>query len=294
MYYLLYGILYLISLLPFFVLYALSDIVTFMMYHIIRYRRDVVMSNLRIAFPERTEQEHKSIAKKFYRNFNDTWLESIKLLSISKRELNKRMASTGTEIFQQLKESGQRSQIYMAHNFNWEWANVQTAQQVLVPFLGVYQPITNKAVDRLFRLIRQKGGTILLPANHMRTAMLPWRDKQYSLGLIADQNPGIPATAYWLNFFGKKAPFVKGPETFARYNNAAVIFCFVEKLKRGYYHIHFELVTDKPRETKEGETTIAFVRYIENAIRRQPDIYLWSHKRWRHEWKEEYASNTLE
>ncbi len=294
MYHLIFGILYLISLLPFFILYGLSDLVAFLLQHVFKYRRDIILNNLRIAFPGKKEAELEIILKKFYHNFCDTFIESVKLISISRKQLDKRITSDAS-LFEELKQSGKAVQLYMAHNFNWEYANVHTAAVVGMPFLGVYQPIRNKAVDRLFLYLRGRTGSVLLPANDMRNAMLPWRNKQYVLGLIADQNPGRPDSgAYWLNFFTKKAPFVKGPEKYARFNNCAVVFCFVEKIKRGHYKMTFELITETPRDFKEGELTIRFVRYIENAIRRQPEIYLWSHRRWRHDWKEEYRKDTIE
>jgi KDO2-lipid IV(A) lauroyltransferase len=293
MYYPVFGILYLISLLPFFILYGLSDLFAFFLHRVFGYRKEIVMENLRIAFPGKEEEELKTIARQFYHNFCDTWIESIKLISISKKEFEKRIVSDAS-LFEQLQPGGKSIQLYMAHNFNWEYANIHMATKLSMPFLGVYQPIRNKVVDRLFIYLRKRMGTVLLPANDMRNAMLPWRNKQYVLGLIADQNPGRPDNSYWLKFFSRRAPFVKGPEKYARFNNCIVVFCFVEKIKRGYYRMKFELVTETPRDTKEGELTTLFVRYIENAIRRQPGIYLWSHRRWRHEWKEEYEKNTLE
>lgn len=293
MYYLFFSIFYLISLLPFFILYGLSNIVAFVLYHLVKYRRDVVMKNLEIAFPEKSEAERIAIAKKFYRNFCDTWVEAIKLLSMSRRTLEKRMFAE-TDVFEKIKNSGKSAQLYMGHIFNWEWANLRTSMITQIPFLGVYQPISSKAVDRLFYHIRGKTGTVLLPANDMRTAMLPWRDKQYALALVADQNPGKLDNAYWVNYFTKKAPFVKGPEKYARFNNTTVVFCRIEQKKRGYYHIHFETITENPRDYKDGELTLKFVRHTEECLRLQPHLYLWSHRRWRHEWNESYAANTLE
>jgi KDO2-lipid IV(A) lauroyltransferase len=129
-------------------------------------------------------------------------------------------------------------------------------------------PINNKAIDRLFKKIRSKTGSVLLPATKMRTAMLPWRDKQYLLALVADQNPGVPSKGYWLNFFGRPTPFVTGPEKGARANDASVIFIHFTKLRRGYYQAHPELAALEPNSLPEKELTKRYIQYLERVIRK--------------------------
>jgi KDO2-lipid IV(A) lauroyltransferase len=144
-------------------------------------------------------------------------------------------------------------------------------------------------MDRLFRKIRSKTGSVLLPATEMRTAMLPWRDKQYLLALVADQNPGVPSKGYWVNFFGKPTPFVSGPEKGARANDAAVVFINFTKTKRGHYVAHPQLATLEPKSLPEKELTKIYNQYLERVIRVNPEMWLWSHRRWKHEWKPEYG-----
>ncbi|MBX2923979.1 MAG: lysophospholipid acyltransferase family protein [Chitinophagaceae bacterium] len=293
MYYIVLGLLYLFSFLPLWVIYRISDFFYFILCYVLGYRRKVLIKNLSIAFPEKTEAEKKKIIKKFYRNFTDTFLEAIKLLSMSEKSLQKRI-SFDPSIYNELYNTGKSCQVHLGHNFNWEWVNVRVTKQLAYPFLVVYMPIGNKLIDRLFMHFREKTGSIMLPATDMRNAMLPFRNTQYLLALVADQNPGQPEKSYWIQFFDRWTPFVKGPEKNARFNNIPVVFTRFSKPKRGYYVIESKLATINPSEMKEGELTLAYVRYLEEVIRKQPEIYLWSHNRWKFEYKEEYRNNKIE
>jgi KDO2-lipid IV(A) lauroyltransferase len=288
MYSIVYGLLYLVSLLPLRVLYLVSDFAYFIIYYVAGYRKKVVLDNLSIAFPEKTESEKKHIAKKFYRNFTDNFIETIKLISAGKSFLRKHFICD-TQLFEELYRRGKKCQVHLGHNFNWEFANQAMAFYTPYTLLTVYMPINNKTVDRLFQNIRSKTGAVLLPATKMRTAMLPWRDKKYLLALVADQNPGVPSKGYWLNFFGRPTPFVTGPEKGAIANNAAVVFIHFTKKKRGYYEAHPELAALDASSLPEMEITRNYILYLERVIRANPEMWLWSHRRWKHEWKPEYG-----
>ena len=289
MYRLVYGLFYVISLLPLGLLYGISDLFFFLIYYVIGYRKPVVMENLSIAFPDKTEKEKKSIARQFYRNFTDTFIETIKLISASEAFIRKHCPAE-TAILHQLYEQGKKCQVHMGHNFNWEIGNLATPLSSPYLHLGVYQPIGNKIFDRLFLKIRSRTGVQLLPANQMSRAIIPYRNKQYLLALIADQNPSNASKGgYWINFFGRPTPFIKGTERSARNNNAAVVFCWLTKQKRGYYTVHFELVTTDAAHLPEGELTRRYIVFLERVIRANPEMWLWSHRRWKHEWKPEYG-----
>ena len=288
MYYIVYGFLYLFSLLPLRVLYLFSDLAYFLVYYVFGYRKEVVLNNLRSAFPEKTEKERKRIAQKFYHNMMDTFIETIKMISVSQKFLDKRINGPW-ELINKFYASGRSVQLHIGHNFNWEWANDVAARRSKFPFLGVYMRISNKIFERMMYKLRSRSGTILILASKMREAFLPYRNTQYLLGLAADQNPGHPAKAYWIQFFGRPTPFVKGPEKGAKANNTIVVFAFINKVKRGYYELGLDVAEENPLTLPEGELTKRFVRYLENVIRKYPDMWLWSHKRWKHEWKEEYG-----
>jgi len=178
MYYVVYGLLYLLSLLPLRVLYLLSDFAYFLVYYLAGYRKKVVFHNLSIAFPEKSEEEREQIAKKFYRNFTDNFIETIKLLSAGKKFIRKHFI-TDPAIFYELYKQGKKGQVHLGHNFNWEIANLAMGFYTPYTFLTVYMPLNSKIMDRLFRKLRSKTGCVLLPATKMASAMMPWRDKQY-------------------------------------------------------------------------------------------------------------------
>jgi len=293
MYYLIYGPIYLLSLLPLPVLYLLGDFVYFILYHLIGYRKKVVMNNLLTAFPEKSEAARKRIAKNFYKNFVDTFIETIKLLSANKNFLAAHLTIKNGELIQSLYDQGKRVQVHLGHNFNWEYANAAFAVSTPYTFLGVYMPITNKNFDRMFRKLRSRFGTILIPATDMRKAMLPYRNELYLLGLVADQVPGDVQRAYWIDFFGRPAPFARGPERGARAGGTSVVFAQIYKTKRGHYITEFSLGVDDPASLPEGELTRQYVRFLEGVIRKYPDMWLWSHRRWKRDWKDEYQSNWI-
>lgn len=286
MYYVVYGLLYMVSLLPWRVIYLISDFAYFLLYRVFKYRRDVVMGNLLTAFPEKTEEERKLIAKKFYHQFADNFIEVIKLMSISKKELQKRF--TGNfEVLNGLYETGVNVQLHLGHFFNWEVANMAAASQSAYPFVVVYMPVKNKVFNKLFYNLRRRFGSFLVSATDFRKEFLPYAKGRYVLVLVGDQNPGNPDDAFWTPFFGKLTPIVKGPEKGAKINRSAVIMCKFYPVKRGYYQIRFELLTMEARTTPDGEITKKMMEFIEQAIREHPSCYLWSHKRWKWQFDEE-------
>jgi KDO2-lipid IV(A) lauroyltransferase len=143
-------------------------------------------------------------------------------------------------------------------------------------------------MNRLILYIRGRWGNPLLPSSDMARAIIPWRKKQYLIALGADQRPVTPDNAYWLNFLNKPAPFVKGPEKFARGQRIPVVMMTTTRKKRGHYHFDYFLLADNPRDLPEGELIRQYVRHLEENIRLQPELYLWTHKRWKHAWKDEY------
>ncbi|HVG12462.1 MAG TPA: hypothetical protein VM843_05620 [Flavisolibacter sp.] len=296
MYYLIYGLLYLISLLPMPVLYVLADGIYFLIYRVFRYRVDVVMQNLHTAFPGKSTQERKKIARQFYRNFIDTFIETIKVLSASEAFLKKRVTGDW-ELLNEFYGSAQALHVHMGHTFNWEWGSYMASKGLLYKFIAVYMPIKNKAVDRLFIKIRLRGGGAVVPATPAKayvSSFYPHRNSQFVLGLVADQSPGNASTAYWLNFFGKPTAFITGPEKGARAKNLPVFFCYISKPRRGHYHVAFSLAHSNPETLKEGELTVRFARFLEEAITRFPDMWLWSHRRWKMVWKDEYRKQWID
>ena len=292
MYYIIYGVLYAISLLPFRVIYIISDFFYLLVYYVVKYRRKVVDNNLAVAFPEKTVAERKKIAKQFYKNFTDNFIESIKLLSISHKELNKRFTAN-YHVINDLYASGKSVQIHLGHQFNWEIAYSANATKLQYTLMGVYMPLSNKYFDRLFRHLRTRFKTILIPATDFKAKFYPYSKTQYALGLIADQSPWNPEQAYWVNFCGRLTSFAKGPEKGAILNDTAVVFAKFKKIKRGYYQGSFTLFTSQPRKTAPGEITNGMAKFIEQAVKEDTANYLWTHRRWKHPFDEKYRDNVI-
>ncbi len=285
MYYVVYGLLYVVSLLPLRVLYLFSNLAHFFVYRVKGYRKEVVMSNLAIAFPEKTLEERQKIARQFYLNFLDTFIESIKMISISKKELIRR-SDCEFEYINELIAKGRNIHIMAGHQFNWEFANLVYAMHLRTPFVGIYAPIGSKVMNRIFFNIRKRYGTILISTKEFKNKMHGVFAEQYILALAADQNPGLPTNAYWMNFFGKPAPFVKGPGKGAVKNNTAVVYVGFEKPRRGHYRFRIYPMVENGADHTPEELTRIYKELLEDTIRRNPANYLWSHRRWRHQWDE--------
>lgn len=294
MYYLLYGFLYLISLLPFPVMYFISNCIYGLIYYVFGYRKEIVMGNLAIAFPKKTQAERKKIAKQFYKNFIDTFIETIKVLSMSDAEFDKRC--TGNfEVINELAAKGKNIQLLGGHMFNWEYANLALGRQINIPFICVYGEIENKTFNKLFLQLRSKYGTILVSTAAFKGRMKELTKQQYSMYLLADQN-ALPHNSYWINFFDKPAPFIPGPHKAAVKNNTAIIFINFKKIKRGYYSFTSEVVIENPAEYTPEQLIKKYRDFLEDIIRRQPANYLWSHRRWKYNYKdyfERYGSELI-
>jgi len=268
-------------------LYILSDLAYLILYRVFGYRKEVVMDNLAQALPEKTLEERKKIAAKFYRNFTDNWIETIKLLSISKRAMNKRI-SGNFEVFDKLYASGKAAQLNLGHFFNWEIMTLHAGINQPYPFLTVYLPQTSKVADRLLQYIRGRWGNPLISSYEMAREIIPWRKKQYLLALGADQSPAISENAYWLYFLHRPTGFAKGPEKFARGQNIPVVMMTTTKPKRGHYHFNYFLLCEEPKSLPDGQLMRLYVQHLEKNIQLQPDLYLWSHKRWKRPWDKAY------
>ncbi len=244
------------------------------------------MDNLAIAFPEKTLVERKKIAKNFYKQFVDTFIEVIKLLSISAEELDKRF-QCNYDAINDLYSQYHKVNLVSGHFFNWELANLAYSKNLKYIFIGAYTPIENKVFDKLFRALRGRFGAKLVSARNFREDFQQYAKEKYVLGLIADQNATNTGKAYWVDFFGKKAPFVRGPEKSSKLGNVAIAVCNYYPVKRGYYKSDLKILTLHPKELAEGVITKNMIAFIEETIRQHPSSYLWSHRRWKWEYNEE-------
>ena len=284
MYYITYGFFYLISLLPFRVLYFLSSAISFFLYNISGYRKKIVLENLAIAFPEKPLAERRKIAKKFYTNFIDTFVEMLKILSITDNEFDKR-CTCQFDVINKIIAEGKNIYLVGGHLFSWEYANLVLSKNINISPVGVYGTIENRVFEKLVLKLRSRYGTTLIATHAFKSRMQEITKKQYCMFLLADQNP-LPHNSIWINFFGRPAPFIPGPHRAAKKNNAAMIFISYKKVKRGFYNFSAETVIENAADHSVEDLIKKYRDFVESNVRRQPANYLWSHRRWKYNFKD--------
>lgn len=272
------------ALLPLRALYILSDVLYILVYHIVRYRRKVVRSNLTNSFPHKTSKERLKIEKKFYRHFCDYFVETVKLLHISDNTMRKHMHFENIDLVKALMQDGRSALMYLGHYANWEWVPSINLNFNDGELLGqIYRPLKNKAIDDLFLKIRSRFGSIGIPKNNtLRTIInLRRQKKQILIGFMADQTPSINNIHYWTRFLNQDTPVFTGVERIAKQTGFAVVYLDIQKIKRGYYKAEVKLISDKPQQEPENVITERYIREMEKTILRNPAYWLWTHKRWK-------------
>jgi Kdo2-lipid IVA lauroyltransferase/acyltransferase len=276
-------LLYLISLLPFRILYLLSDFLYLMMRFVFRYRSKTIADNLLHAFPEKTPKQRSQIAKAFYRHFADLMFEVIKLHSISAKQMEKRIKFEGIEKINSLLSGGKSIIILAMHHNNWEWCSFMQTRTHCTGFM-VYNPIRgNQAMEEFMLHSREKWGGKCIPVHQSARITLEFHQKNIPTGiwLGADQTP--PSTSkFWTVFLNREAPFFTGPEKIAAKTNQPVFFQHVSKTGRGRYLARFIPLIENPSAVPSKDILLSYVRKMEEIIRQEPEFYLWSHRRWKH------------
>jgi KDO2-lipid IV(A) lauroyltransferase len=272
----------LISRLPFPILYGISDFLFFVSYYLVGYRRKMVWKNLKNSFPEKTEHELRKIEREFYRNLCDYAVETLKLITIRKEELAKRMAFKNPEVVVQHLAKGQSVLILAAHQFNWEWLLVQGAIVYSVPMDFVYQSVNNKFFDNLSYQTRTRFGAYAIKRQEVAREAVKRKNILRGIAIVADQYPGYGRDKkYTTTFLNQETVFFYGVHQLAMLTQYPIVFYEMKKVKRGYYETTaIEIAT--PPYAKDGDrVTEAYVRAVEKGIRQNPSGWLWSHNRWK-------------
>ena len=282
-FYLAYPIIWFFSKLPFRVLYIISDGIFYLFYYLIGYRKKVVLDNLKLAFPNASKNELKSIQKKFFRHFVDTLIEAIKAITISEISIKKRYTFKNIEIIDKLYSEGKSIILTGSHYGNWEWV-VGMPMVTQIDCYTSYTKIQNKNFENLIKNSRSKFGMKCLKSNEIIKSILKnvKQQKQGLYLLVADQSPMLHKSLYWTEFLNVHVPIFTGAEMISKKFNFAVVNMNTTKIKRGYYESEFELITKTPNELSNNEITNAYLRITEKHIYKQPEFYLWSHKRFKH------------
>ena len=279
-YYLALPLLYLVSWLPFSVLYVLSDFLYLITYYVVGYRKYVVRQNLKNSFPEKTPAELIKIEKQFYHYIVDFFLETLKCVTISKASLMHRMSIENREVLEDLYKKNKNIIITMGHYGNHEFVNLALAFVIPHQAKVVYRPLTNAYFDDLFHKFRTKFGVIMVSMAKAFQEIAKTEDRPFAFFLVNDQSPP-PERSYWTNFLNQETAFFTGLERFSRQFDMPVVYLCANRVARGKYHIKIELLTETPKEIAPGEVLEMHARKLERDIIADPSIWFWSHKRWK-------------
>ncbi len=275
----------LISLLPFGVLYVFSDMARFLLFYVVKYRRKVVLRNLEASFPDKSAKEIHRIAYEFYRFFGDYVVETLKILSLSPDEMRHRMQMVGTDSIERTLQTHDYVFVMLGHYGNWEWISSLPLwiKSPDVACAQIYRPLKDAATDTLFYDLRTRFGSVNINKYEVLRHILRIRNggKKVVVGFISDQSPSLANIHDWVTFLNQETGVFTGAERIGKRLNAAFYFADVKRLRRGCYQVHYRLMTDKAQDEPDYAITEAYMNLLEAMIRKSPELWLWSHKRWK-------------
>ena len=282
-YYLFYGINWIITLLPLPVLYIFSDFLYLVLYYVVSYRRNVVATNLKNSFPEKTDKELKIIEKKFYRHLSDILIETFKSTHMTRANQKKRFTYSNLDIIDKLREEKRDIIAIMGHYNNWEWPT-------LLPYylkyktIIIYKPLQNKYFNRFINNHRSEHGIVLTPTSQVIREIINCRKNDINTVsvFISDQIPSKGDIKYWTTFLNQDTAVFTGAGKIASKYDMAIVFFHVQKVKRGYYNLNIEPLFDHTEGLSEEMITEKHVRRLEEIIKEKPEYWIWSHRRWKH------------
>ncbi len=269
--------------LPFWIIYGISDFFYIVIFYFIGYRKKVVYSNLRNSFPEKSEKEVDRIAKRFYHHFCDLMLESVKLHSISEKQLDKRLTFKGLDKMNEYAEKGESIILWGMHYNNWEWSS-SVERYAKHKLIMIYNPVRNNIeMERFILNMRERFGGQSVPVNlSARTALQFDKNEYPSLLWLAADQAAFQTSHFWTIFLNQETSFFSGPAKIARKTNHPIFFHHTRKLKRGYYEVTLSELIPEPSKLSDNEILLKYTDVVEKAILEAPEYWLWSHRRWKH------------
>ncbi len=280
-------VLKIVAVLPLRVWYFISSYLIFpLLFYVLKYRKKVVFDNLRNSFPDKSEKEISDIALRFYKYLADNIVETIKRFNISEKELSERIVFKNPELLEKYFQEGKNLMLSVGHLGNYEWYGSIMPQKISYNVLVPYRKLTSPIGEEVMKANRSKFGTIVFPTLETAQNLKKKYDKPNLLFMANDQS-AHPYKSYWTRFLNQPTSFYPGTEKLAILFDMPVVFAHVTVPKRGFYEITFELLTDKPKELKEGEIMEMHAKTVEKDIISHPEIWLWSHRRWKHQMPEE-------
>ncbi|MBI9055438.1 MAG: lysophospholipid acyltransferase family protein [Bacteroidales bacterium] len=278
-----YVFVWVFALIPFFILYLISEFVYVLIYHIFSYRKKTILKNLKACFPEKNDKEIKKMLSPIYKNISDNILEGIKVFTMTRKQIEKRHKILNPEILEPYFKANKSIVAVTGHYGNWEWGSLSASLQTVHNLIAFYKPLSNKIIDSLVRKSRQRCGTTLASIKETSATFDRYKEIPTIFLMAADQSPGRKyiENAHWIDFFGRDTAFLHGPEKYAKANNYPVFYIDIQRVKRGYYEIELSILTENPKDLEDGEITKRFAKKLESVINKNPSDWLWSHNRWK-------------
>ncbi len=253
-----------------------------MLYYVVGYRKKIVIENIQKSFPYKTSEEHLAITKKFYKQVCDLFLESMKIFTVSKRNIKKYISCSNPEVINSFFDQGKNVVIAVGHYNSWELMLAGINEFIKHQAIVIYQPLSNSFLDKKLCAARSRMGTQMLPAAEVKSFFKSKHDKLFATVFAIDQSPPNPEKSYWMEFLHQDTPVLFGSEKYAKDFNQPVVYAHLNRVKRGLYNLEFELVVTNPAETAYGEITERVTKILEQDIIKAPEFWLWSHRRWKH------------
>jgi KDO2-lipid IV(A) lauroyltransferase len=272
----------LVGVMHFKLVFVFSDLMYFILFHVIGYRRKVVMANLCSSFPEKSAGEISVLTKTFYHHLCDISFESIKGFTMSPQELIHRHHILNPELADKYFDKGLSTIAVPGHYNNWEWGSLSPGLQIKYPIVAFYKPMSNKMVDAFVKRHRAKYNTRLASIQETASTFEELSGIPHAYIMASDQSPSNLKDCYWIHFLHHDTPWLHGPEKYARKYNLPVIYVDIRKVKRGFYELELVLLTENPSSLPDGEITRLYVQHLEKTILEEPAYWLWSHNRWKH------------
>lgn len=277
-----YGVLRPVSFLPYRILYVVSDGLFLLIFHVVAYRKKVVLRNIAYSFPEKNPHEHQLIAKAFYRHFCDVVVESFKVFAITEKQVKERMVFENPEVLNSYFEKNQSIILAGGHYNNWELFAVAVDGPMKHQAIAIYKKLKNNYLDEKMRASRGKYGLRMISTKIVKEVFDQERANLTATIFAIDQSPSNKRTCYWTTFLQQETGVVYGAEKYAKEYNYPVIFGHIQKVKRGHYRFSFTPVEDEPQKAPHGQIMEKLTRLLEKDIVEQPQYWLWTHKRWKH------------
>jgi len=271
-----------LGIIPFFVLYPLSELVSFVLYRIVGYRKNVVRDNLTRSFPNLDKKSLRRLERLSYKNLSDVLLEGIKGFTMTRGQIRRRHLVVNPEILDSFKSEGRTVITLPSHYGNWEWGSLSPGLYIKdFKIVAFYKPLTNPYADRFVRKNRSRTSTMLASIYKTNATFDSLKNEMTAYIMAADQSPSNTKSAVWVDFLGRKTAFLHGPEKYATRYNCPVFFVDIQRVKRGFYRLELILLSDNPAELEPGEITRRYAGKLEEAILKKPENWLWSHRRWK-------------